>query len=97
MNIFLKGLSTAQDVIKRVIDKSPMDYYNLKDKTILVVKNWQLLRAMKGNNNAPPFQRPFQCFDTHCSPPQYNSSNAPQTINNMLVPMDLSRGCFPPN
>lgn len=55
MNVFLKGLSTAQDVVKRVIDKSPIDYYNLKDKTILVVKNRQLLCAMKGNNNAPPF------------------------------------------
>ncbi len=48
MDMFLKGLNTAPDIIERVIDKSPTDYYDLKDKTILVVKNWQLLQAMKG-------------------------------------------------
>ena len=39
MNVFLKGLQTASDVIKRVINKSPTDYYDLKEKTIAVVKN----------------------------------------------------------
>jgi hypothetical protein len=29
--------------------------------------------------------------------PQYNSSNAPRSINNIPIPMDLSQGCFPPN
>ena len=45
MNAFLKGLKTAPDIVERVIDKSPMDYYDLKEKTILVVKmlppRWQ--------------------------------------------------------
>ena len=98
MNVFLKGLASAPDIIKCIIDKSLMDYYDLKDKTILVVKNRQLLRAMR-NSTAPAFQRPFQCFDSHRPPPQYqyNSSNAPHTMNNVPVPMDLSRGCFPPH
>ncbi len=39
MNVFLKGLQTASDVIERVINKSPTDYYDLKEKTIAVVKN----------------------------------------------------------
>ena len=39
MNIFLKGLHTTSDIIERVIDKSPMDYYDLKEKTIMVIKN----------------------------------------------------------
>ncbi len=70
MNVFLKGLASAPDIIKCIIDKSLMDYYDLKDKTILVVKNRQLLRAMR-NSTAPAFQRPFQCFDSHRPPPQY--------------------------
>ena len=77
MNIFPKGLNTAQDIIKRVIDKSPTDYYDLKEKTIAVVKNWQLLCAIKNSTNTPIFQKPFQCFNTCCFPPQYNLSNAP--------------------
>ncbi len=56
MNAFLKGLKTAPDIVERVIDKSPMDYYDLKEKTILVVKNWQLLQAMKDSASTPQFQ-----------------------------------------
>jgi len=97
MNVFLKGLKTALDVVERVIDKSPTDYYDLKDKMILVVKNRQLLRAMKDSTSTPQFQQPFQRFSAQRGPPQYNSSNALRTINNIPVPMDLSRGHFPPN
>jgi len=39
MNILLKGLKMAPDIVKRVINKSLTDYYNLKEKMILVVKN----------------------------------------------------------
>ena len=39
MNILLKGLKMAPDIVKRVINKSLTDYYNLKEKKILVVKN----------------------------------------------------------
>ncbi len=43
MNMFLKGLHTFPHIVERIIDKSPQDYYDLKSKTILVVKNQQLL------------------------------------------------------
>jgi len=43
INMFLKGLHNFPHIVKRVIDKSPTDYYNLKEKTIAVVKNQQLL------------------------------------------------------
>ena len=97
MNMSLKGLYTTSDVVERVIDKSPTDYYDLKEKTIAVVKNRQLLNAMKRSTTTSAFQRPFQCFNRPRPPPQFNSSNAPCTMNNIPVPMDLSRGQFLPN
>jgi len=42
-NLFLKGFANAPDIAERIIDKSPTDYYDLKDKAIQVVKNRQLL------------------------------------------------------
>src|SRR6266851_5447047 len=51
MNMFLKGLHNFPHIIKRIINKSPADYYNLKEKTITVVKNQQLLRAIKNSSN----------------------------------------------
>ena len=38
MNFFLKGLSNAPDIMERVVDKNPTNYYDLKAKAILVVK-----------------------------------------------------------
>ncbi len=55
MNMFLKGLHTFPYIIERVIDKSPTDYYDLKEKTIMVVKNQQLLRAIKSSSTPVPF------------------------------------------
>ena len=43
MNMFLKGLHNFPHIVERIIDKSLTDYYNLKEKTIMVVKNQQLL------------------------------------------------------
>jgi hypothetical protein len=43
MNYFLKGLKATPDVMEQVVEKSPTDYQDLKDKTITVVKAWQLL------------------------------------------------------
>jgi len=60
INMFLKGLHNFPHIIKRIINKSPADYYNLKEKTILVVKNQQLLYAIKNNLNPTPFQQNFQ-------------------------------------
>ena len=98
MNFFLKGLNSAPDIMEQVIDKNPTNYYDLKAKAALVVKNRQLLHAMRNNPNASAFQRPPQCFN-NCRPfpPHFNSSNAPPLLNNMPVPMDLLRGQFLPN
>jgi len=38
MNYFLKGLKTAPDVMEQVIEKTPIDYQDLRDKAIAVVK-----------------------------------------------------------
>src|SRR5712671_6110308 len=98
MNMFLKGLHTFPHIVERIIDKSPLDYYDLKNKTILVVKNQQLLRAIKNSSTATPFRQNFQQRTPYAPrPPQYNSSNAPKNLNNTPVPMDLSRGRAPPN
>jgi hypothetical protein len=96
MNYFIKGLQTALDVAEKVVEKFPVDYQDLKDKTIIVVKARQLIRAMR-NTGAPPFQRPAQPLNPRPNQPRYNSSNAPRSWNNVPVPMDVSRGCFPPN
>ncbi len=97
MNMFLKGLHTFPHIVERIIDKSPSNYYDLKDKTILVVKNQQLLRAIKNSSTTTPFQQNFQRPRYTPHPTQYNSSNAPRNLNNTPVPMDLSRGRAPPN
>ncbi len=60
MNMFLKGLHTFPHIVKRIINKSPSDYYNLKEKTILIVKNQQLLRAIKNSSNTTLFRQNFQ-------------------------------------
>jgi len=60
MNMFLKGLHNFPHIVEWIIDKSPTDYYNLKEKTITVVKNQQLLRAIKNSANPAPFQQNFQ-------------------------------------
>ena len=95
--MFLKGLHTFPHIVERIIDKSPQDYYDLKNKTILVVKNQQLLCAIKNSSTTAPFQQSFQRPRYVPRPPQYNSSNAPRNLNNTPVPMDLSRGRAPPN
>jgi len=53
--MFLKGLHNFPHIIERIIDKSLTDYYDLKEKTILVVKNQQLLWAIKNSSNPAPF------------------------------------------
>ena len=60
MNMFLKGLHNFPHIIKRIINKSPTNYYDLKEKTITVVKNQQLLRAIKNSSNPTPFQQNYQ-------------------------------------
>ena len=96
MNMFLKGLHNFPHIIERVIDKSPTDYYDLKKKTIAVVKNQQLLQAIKNSSNLAPFWQTFQWYNNPRLT-QYNLSNTPWSLNNVPVPMSLSRGRTPPN
>ncbi len=97
MNMFLKGLHNFPHIIERIINKSPTDYYDLKEKTITVIKNQQLLRAIKNSANPALFRQNFQW------PPYtpwlnlYNLLNAPRSLNNIPVPIDLSRGHAPLN
>ncbi len=77
MNMFLKGLHNFPHIIERIIDKSPTDYYDLKEKTIVVVKNQQLLRAIKKSLSPAPFHQNFQQQSYNPQPNQYNSLNTP--------------------
>ena len=77
MNYFVKGLQAAPDVAEKVIEKFPVDYQDLKDKAIIVVKARQLIRAMR-NMNTFPFQRTAQQTNQP-NPPRYNLLNAPKT------------------
>jgi hypothetical protein len=43
INYFIKGLQTALDVAEKVVEKFSVNYQDLKDKTILVVKARQLI------------------------------------------------------
>src|SRR5216683_1712633 len=97
MNMFLKGLHTFPHIVERIIDKSPLDYYDLKNKTILVIKNQQLLHTIKNSSTATPFRQNFQQPHYTPRPTQYNLSNALRNLNNVPVPMDLSRGRALPN
>jgi hypothetical protein len=94
--VFLRGLDNAGDVVEQVIDKSPTDYYDLKEKAIAVVKNQQLLRTLRNNANLTPTFRPFT-RPNQSNTPRFNSSNAPRWMNNTPVPMDLLRGRTPPH
>jgi len=53
--MYLKGLHNFPNIVERVINKSLTDYYDLKEKTIAVVKNQQLLQAIKNSSNPTPF------------------------------------------
>src|SRR6266851_1167000 len=84
MNMFLKGLHTFPHIVERIINKSLTDYYDLKDKTILVVKNQQLLRAIKNSSTTTPFSRWTSPRDT-CHPtdgPELTPSEAGETWHN---------------
>jgi hypothetical protein len=108
INIFMKGLTSAMDVLDKVADHPvPENYYALKEKAISIIKAKQLMNALTRSTGTPgrfgppppawqrprnlPPSRPPPCF------PQYNSTNAPRWMNNIPVPMDLSKGCAPYN
>jgi len=52
VSLFLRGLRTLADVFERVINKDPQNYFQLKDATITVTKNQQLLNALRKNTLA---------------------------------------------
>ncbi len=109
INLFLKGLTSAPDVFDKVMDyPAPTTYHDLRTKAISVVKAQQLVNALK--RTAAPIGRfvpqPFWAQNRPPAPvpsrpaprfPQYNSTNAPRWMNNIPVPMDLSRGRAPFN
>ena len=109
INLFLKGLTSAPDVFDKVMDyPTPNTYHELHTKAISVVKAWQLVNALK-RTMAPMgrfIPQPFQMQNRVPAPtpsgpaphfPQYNSTNAPRWMNNIPVPIDLSRGRAPFN
>jgi hypothetical protein len=68
MNYFLKGLNSAPDVVKKVVEKFPTDYQDLKNKAVMVVKAKQLICTIR-NMGQSPFQRPQQQLFTSCPMP----------------------------
>ncbi len=107
INLFLKGLTTLANIFEKVIDHLTLNnYYNLRDKAISIIKARQLVNTLKQNTNlgrfnqAPTFRQGYRPSTPSGPPPhipQYNSTNAPRWMNNVLVPMDLSRGQAPFN
>jgi len=107
INLFLKGLTTSANIFKKVMDHlTPNNYYNWKNKAISIVKFRQLVNMLKQNTTPGRF-RPNPAFRQTYRPPapsgpppqipQYNSTNAPRWMNNIPVPMDLSRSRAPFN
>ena len=48
INLFLKGLTSSANVFDKVMDHPvPNNYYNLKNKSISIVKARQLVNALK--------------------------------------------------
>ncbi len=95
-------------VTDKVMDyPAPNNYHELRNKAISVVKAQQLVNALK-RTAAPMGRFVPQPFRGQNRPPpsptsgpaprfQYNSTNAPRWMNNVPVPMDLSRGRAPFN
>ena len=103
INLFLKGLTTSADIFEKVMDHPTLNnYYDLKNKAISVVKARQLVNALKWNTMTlgrfgptPTFRQGYRPPMLNGPPPcilQYNSTNTLRWINNILVPMDLSKG-----
>jgi hypothetical protein len=106
VNLFLKGFENAPDVLSIVLGPPLVHtYYDIKERAIAATRSRQLMNAIKrktfGTFGAfrPPQNRPFfQRTGTAPPPrPQFNSSNAPRTWNNVPVPMDTSARSRAPN
>jgi len=107
INLFLKGLTSAPDIFDKVMDHpAPNNYQDLRDKTISIVKAQQLVNVLKKTMALMGrfIPQPFRMQNRPSAPsgppprfPQYNSTNTLRWMNNILVPMDLSRGRAPFN
>ena len=110
-NMFLQGLpkSLLCDTLKPPI---PLNYNEAKERVKLLAQGCTVIegilkKSFTGGtpfqclNNQPRwpfFQNNWQNNNQQRSHPQnYNSTNAPPSMNNIPVPMDLSRGCAPNN
>ena len=106
VNLFLKGFDNAPDVLNLILSPPLVTtYYEIKERAISATRSRQLVNAIKkrtfGNFGGfrPPQNRPFFQRNNPAPPPrpQYNSSNAPRTWNNVAVPMDTSARSRAPN
>jgi len=109
MGFFIEGLPLSVNKVV-FIPPVPTTYQEVKDKAIAATKAAQMLDSMvskTGGGDRPRQDRPnpFQQWrqnnqrgpNNRPPPGRYNSSNAPPRMNNMQVPMDLSRGRAPRN
>ena len=110
-NMFLQGLpeSLLYDTLKPPI---PLNYNKVKERVKLLAQGRAVIKGILKKsftggtpfqclNNQPRwpfFQNNWQGNNQQRSCPQsYNSTNAPPSMNNVPVPMDLSRGSTPNN
>ena len=110
-NIFLQGLPKPllHDTLKPPM---PLNYNDAKERVKLLAQGWAVIEGILKKNfsggtpfqhlnsqsRQPFFQNNWQGSNQQRNCPQnYNSTNAPPSMNNVLVPMDLSRGCAPNN
>jgi len=70
INLFLKGLTSAPDIFKKVMDHPvPNNYGDLKSKAISVVKSRQLVNALKRSTAPGGRFPPNQSFHPQYQPP----------------------------
>ena len=111
-NMFLQGLPEQLlcDTLKLPI---PLNYNEAKDKVKLIAQGQAVIESIlkKNFSGGTPFQHfnnnnqqrsPFFSNNNwqrnnQQNPQNYNSTNAPPSMNNVPVPMDLSRGRAPNN
>jgi hypothetical protein len=98
---FVKGLPKFVGV--KVIKASPINWADLRQAAINATNAWNRINLTFGpwmssssnsnqrkGSNQQNWRQNTQSTQGQC--PQYNSSNAPRSYNNMNVPMDLSTG-----
>jgi hypothetical protein len=97
VQLFKEGLSypILADVMRA---PTVSGYYTIKERAIHSTMAQRKLAAKRTpGQNTPfiPFLNRRPNYNPHSNPPnqqcQYNSSNAPQTMNNVPVPMDVGR------